>query len=293
MPLKGFICPDGEKVELEDCLKECRLGEECLTLPSRVSISKERDWSGVASTTQLLDGTMLAYLKLTQPYYVDPDSRAFMLQGNKHHRELEIVAKELGLAAEIPLSTDRDIFDLIEVRGNDLVLSDYKLWGSFKVAKVLGMQEVGKQPDPSGACYRSSGKWGKAGSPKMLPFFQRVPDKADNWEAELQLNRYRIMLEELGLTIHEMRIQATIRDGGLYMAYSRGVYRNIYMIPVKKLDNNIVKEYFDYKDSCLQWALKHGWDEPCNNQESWDGLRCERYCDVWEYCSKGRLARGE
>ena len=112
--LREFICPDGAHVPVESCLKGCRMGERCLTLPTLKLISKEREWNGVASTTQLLDGTMSAYLKLTKDYAVDPDSRAFMLQGTKHHKELEIVAKELGLPAEIPLSGDRDIFDLIE-----------------------------------------------------------------------------------------------------------------------------------------------------------------------------------
>lgn len=313
MTLVGFYCPDKEKVELEDCLKKCRLGERCLTLPTLVSISQERKWSGIASTTQLLDGTMLAFLKLTQPYYVDPDSRAFMLQGTKHHHELEQVAKDLGLASEIPMNIDRDIFDLIEFEDDYcvvnkttsvgitpldslkmercLVLTDYKLWGSFKVAKALGIEEVGKEPDPGGAVYKTTTKYGKAGNPKMIPVFKQVPEKADNWEAELQLNRYRLMLKELGVIIHKMRLQVTVRDGGLYIAYNRGVYKNIYKIPVRLLPDYHVEDYFNFKDICLKKALKDGWDEPCSIQENWEGKRCERYCDVSSYCPKGELMR--
>jgi len=290
--LKGFICPDGKKVEIQDCLSKCRLGEHCLTLPTLRLISQEREWKGVASTTQLLNGTMLEYLKLTNPYYVDPNDRAFMLSGTQHHKALSDVAQELELPAEVPLSVDRDIFDLLEI-DKGLVLTDYKLWGSFKIVKVLGITEVGKQPDPSGEVYKTSGKWGKAGSPKMINVFEQLPDKADNWEAELQLNHYRVKLEKLlesfKIKIDRLQVQATVRDGGLAMAKSRGVFRNIYKIPVKILDNQTVKDYFGYKDDCLKEALAHGWNEPCNKRESWEGRRCNGYCDVAMYCPKGKL----
>lgn len=114
MSLEAFVCPDKETIMVSDCLKQCRMKERCLTTPYLVHISTERGWNGIPSTTQLLNGTMLEYLKLTKPYSVDPDSRAFMLYGTIHHQALEIVAKRLGLPAEIPLNVDRDIFDLIE-----------------------------------------------------------------------------------------------------------------------------------------------------------------------------------
>ena len=290
MPLEGFYCPDGEKVQLEDCLKECRLGERCLTLPTLVSISREREWSGVASTTQLLNGTMLEFLKLTQSYYIDPDSRAFMLSGSKHHRELEQVAKDLGLAAEIPMSIDRDIFDLIEFEGKELILTDYKLWGSFRIAQALGIVECGKVPDPSGEVYKSSGKWGKAGTTKMVSAFTTDPARADNIDAELQLNRYRVMLEELGIRVDGMRLQVTVRDGGLYIAKNRGVYRNTYKIGVRKLDNDAVRLYFTTKEMNLRDALAAGeWNMPCTVSESWDGIRCARFCEVAQFCPKGQV----
>lgn len=289
--LIGFVCPDGDKITLTECMQSCRMKERCLTAPTLLLISKEREWNGVASTTQLLNGTMLEYLKLTKPYYVEPDSRAFMLAGSIHHEALEVVAKELGLAAEIALSIDRDIFDLIESEEDGLVLTDYKLWGSFKVAKVLGIVVGGKVPDPSGAMYKTSGKWGKAGSPKMVNSFKVDTSKADNWEAELQLNHYRVMLEDLGVKIQRLQIQATVRDGGTAISTSRGVGRKVYRIPVNLLDDEIVKDYFDFKRHCLKKALDKGWTEPCNPKESWDGIRCKSYCDVSDYCTKGQLLK--
>ena len=287
--LEKFQCPDKETILVPECLKKCRMQERCMTLPTLTLISQEREWSGVASTTQLLNGTMLEYLKLTKPYTVDPDSRAFMLQGTKHHKALETIAKELGMASEIPLSVDRDIFDLIEVEESQIVLTDYKLWGSYRVAKALGVTKVGTKPDPSGAVYKTTSKWGKAGEPKMVNIFTQIPANADNWEVEYQLNRYRVMLEELGVKVTRLQLQVTVRDGGLAIATSRGLDRNTYRIPIKLLPNQEVIDYFALKAENLNKALIYGWTEPCTPAECWDGNRCSGYCDVSMFCPRGQL----
>jgi len=292
--LTGFLCPDGEKTTLQDCFKACRLGDRCQEEPDLHMMSEEREWKGTASTTQLLNGTMLSFLKLTQPYWIDPDSRAFMLQGTRHHKELEIVARELGLATEIALNVDRDIFDLLVWQDKTLCLVDRKVWGSYHLATALGIVEVGKMPDPSGECYKSSGRWGKEGTPKMIPRFEQVPDKADNHETELQLNRYRILLKEkVGLNVGAMYLRVLVRDGGLYIAHNRGVYRNTYKVPIKFLPDTQVLDYFHFKADALKQALEEEhWEFPCSPEESWDGVRCKSYCEVWEYCPKGILIHG-
>lgn len=290
MPLQWFKCPDERVIKVEDCLKQCRLEERCLTLPTLTMIAQEREWKGIPSTTQLLNGTMYEFLKLTQPYLVDPDKRAFMIAGTKHHQNLEEFAKLLKLPAEIPLTIDRDIFDLLEPENGSWTLTDYKLWGSYKVAKSLGLVEVGKKPDPTGAVYKSSGKWGKAGDPKMVSVFQSMPQQVDLFNEELQLNRYRIMLEELGISIVRMQLQITVRDGGLAIASSRGITRNTYKIPIKKLDSIEVREYFRIKETKLLRALSEGsWEAPCDDRECWDGVRCKDYCEVSRNCPKGIL----
>ncbi len=294
--LVGFVCPDGVKVDLAQCFSECRLGDRCQEEPDLHLLGHEREWNGLASTTQLLIGTMYEFLRLTKEYWVDPDGRAFMLQGTKHHAEMESMAKELGMVAEIPLNFDRDIFDLLVWdKDKTLCLVDRKMWGSFKVAKALGIVEVGKQPSPDGECYKSSGKWGKAGSPKMVPLFDQDPGKADNWEAELQLNRYRVMLKEKsGLTVGIMYLRVLVRDGGLYIAKNRGVYRNTYKILVRVIPDHEVRDYFLYKGASLTAALAQGnWNSPCTDQESWDKIRCGEYCDVWEYCEQGRIVHSQ
>ena len=266
------------------------MAERCLTLPTLTLIGQEREWKGVASTTQLLNGTMMEFLKLTKEYTVDPDSRAFMLSGTQHHKGLEDIGRELGVASEVALSVDRDIFDLIEVENNEIILTDYKLWGSFRVAKAIGLSIVGKKPDPSGAVYKTTTKWGRAGEPKMVPIFQIIPENADMIETELQLNRYRVKLADLGVKVTRMQVQATVRDGGLAVAKGRGLDRNVYRIPVKELPNQFVTDYFANKNFCLMQALEQGaWSNPCTDQECWDGVRCAEYCDVRSYCPRGKM----
>jgi len=240
---------------------------------------------------------MYEFLKLTTPYAVDPDSRLFALLGTRHHELLEVSAKQLNLPSEIPLTTeDRDIFDLLEL-GEDgqWTLSDYKTWGSYKVAKAMGLIQTGKKPDPSGEVYKRSGAWGQAGSPKMVPVFQSMEQEVDNFEAELQLNNYRIkVMEKFGITITTLRIQATVRDGNTINADNRGVIHAGYMIPVKILPDEQVRQYFTRKRNDLLQALKQGkWSEPCNEQECWSGARCREYCEVWSTCSKGLLLHKE
>ncbi len=288
--LVWFRCPDNQVIEVKLCLTKCRMGERCLTTPYLRRISQEREWNGIASTTQLLNGTMMEFLKLTQPYIADPDKRAFMVQGSLHHESMEEMAKELGLPSEIALSLDRDIFDLLEPdESGGWTLSDYKLWGSYRVAKSLGIVEVGKQPHPTDT-YKSSGKWGKAGSPKMVPIFKQVTQQVDNWETDLQLNRYRVMLEERGIRINRMQVQVTVRDGGLAVAQSRGLFRNTYKIIIPELSNELVLSYFQDKADDLEKALADGkWSTPCSEKECWDSKRCEGYCDVAKNCVKGML----
>ena len=295
MPLEYFICPDKDVSPISSCMAKCRMGERCLTLPTLKLLSSERVWEGVPSTTQLLNGTMYEFLKLTVSYGVDPDSRAFMLAGTRHHAALEDVAKELGLPSEIALSVDRDIFDLLELdEDGGLVLTDMKLWGSYRVAKVLGLVETGKRPDPSGATYKTTSRFGTAGSPKMVPVFQSMPQEADNWDSEMQLNNYRVMLEDRGIPIKRMQLQVTVRDGGLQVARGRGVERNTNRIQEPKLDDDMVREYFSDKAAALIEAMNSGeWTLPCNDHESWDGTRCDRFCEVWHHCIKGQICHQE
>ena len=99
MPLVGFICPDGAVAPIADDLAHCRsCDHKCLTLPTLRYIAKERVWNGRPSTTQLLNGTMLEFLKITRDYTCDPgQDRIFALYGSALHALLAKEAEEMKL----------------------------------------------------------------------------------------------------------------------------------------------------------------------------------------------------
>ena len=244
------------------------------------------------STTELLNGTRLSFLKLTKPYTVDPMERAFALLGTRHHQRLEAVARKLNVLSEEKLKGEiSGIFDLLEPDELSVVeaylLTDYKTWGSFKVARALGLVES-KVPDPSGAVYRKSGSWGKAGTPKMVSIWTPNPEGADLFNEEMQLNNYRILVEECGFPVPRIQLQVTVRDGGTFIATDRGVDRKIYTIPIRRVADEEVKSYFEAKRQALLKALEAKMmPPPCSDYERWEGRRCKGFCDVAKFCSEG------
>lgn len=278
MPPKWIICPKNkETILIEDCIGHCT--DRCLTLPTIKAITQEREWTGNPSTTRLLNGTMLEFLKITKDYTVNPQNRAFALVGTKHHTMLKEIADELKLPSEISLGPDgHDVFDLIEPENDHWTLTDYKVWGSYRVARALGIVKSGKGKEAT---------------------FITDPGMVDLWETELQLNHYRVMLEKLGMKIGRMQVQVTVRDGGLQMAKTRGIDFNIGLIPIKRLDDMEVLNYFAWKKTKLLDTLEEYKNnpeylpEPCNDKESWDGNRCRGYCEVAQNCPKGIIEQGE
>lgn len=281
--LKYFICPDKSRVPVSQCLEHC--DHRCLSLPTLQLISSVRPWKGKASTTQCLNGTRYSYLQIVKDYAVDPFQSAFALLGTNHHRRLEQVAQKMNVLSEEKLSEEvTGIMDLLEPDGDEYILTDYKTWGSFKVALTLGVASR-KVPDPSGALYKQDSKYGKKGEPKQIDEFYVDPQKADTFETDMQLNNYRIMLEGCGFPIKSMRIQATVRDGGTLSAKDRGITQNIIMIPVQRIDDNIVTSYFTAKNKLLIEALEQKkLPPPCSPREQWGGRKCKGYCDVSEFC---------
>ncbi len=294
MPLRYFICPDKQKIEVKDCLKEggCRMGNRCATRSYLQLVAKERPWTGRPSTTQLIQGTLQAFFKLTKEYAISPDARAFMIHGTKSHTNLESSEDEFSLLEEKFDGPDVDITGISDVLEEELkksILADYKTSGSFKVAKALGFVTIDE--DIPGEVFKSGPR---KGQPKKRKILIRDLAKVDMWEWELQLNKYRIEFEKKGKKVDEMKIQCCVRDGNTYIARSRGVFRNIYYFKVKRLEDNYVLAYFKKKKEALLQALKQGhWEETCTAKESWDGLKCARYCEVSEFCPYGKFLTQE
>ena len=75
MPATQFICPDGNRVPILQCLQSCPQGERCMFLPTLRAIAKSlhRDITE-PTVTELIAGVRETYLKKTTDYAVSPQS---------------------------------------------------------------------------------------------------------------------------------------------------------------------------------------------------------------------------
>ena len=280
----GFIYPDGSKVSFED-IREGKVDiiKMGMSLPTLIEMSKERDPNRKPSTTELLVGTCEAFLKRTEDYYIDPQDRAFSLAGTMHHARLEQHQDERHLLEESLEEFDiTGIADLYDKENK--ILLDYKNTGSYKCSQLLGMN-YRKVPDPSGAKYKVSGRWGKKGSPKMVKDWYRDEGLADYGDWGWQLNWYRYLLERKGYEVSSMYIQVTLRDGGLRVSQERGLDRNIYLIEIPKYDDNVLENKFlKARDNLVHALETDSLPVKCSVEETWNGRKCEMYCEVRHLC---------
>jgi hypothetical protein len=130
------------------------------------------------------------------------------------------------------------------------------------------------------------------GDLKMIWVTRISADKGEARETELQLNRYRLFLEDAGMPVDRMQIECIVRDGGTWMATDRGVDRSMYLIPVRPLQDGDVRDYFERKGTALVSAVSFKQTPPpCTPEETWKGRRCLDFCDVWNFCDEGKKAR--
>ena len=94
------------------------------------------------------------------------------------------------------------------------------------------------------------------------------------------MNRYRLFFRDAGFPVDRMQLQVFVRDGGTFVAAQRGVTRNIYIIPVKRLPDTPVEYYFARKRQALLTALETGMVPGCTADERWQGKRCASFCPV-------------
>jgi len=294
MPTTHFICPDGEQIEIAKCLESggCRMGKRCATRPYLRLISYDREWRGV-SPSSAGNGPRLLYLKAVNDYSINPQDRVWAAFGTSTHNSLGMHRYINDVLSEEPLSDEKmrgiaDTLDVDESDPNSYVLTDYKTWGSFKVAKAMGLiiekKDVPILDAEGNPVLLKSGK--NKGKPKTKIESTRIldPAKADLKSEILQLNRYRIFFEKAGFPISRMEIQAIPRDGGTYIAKSRGIEDNLYIIPVPFMQDNEVHNFYDFLQSEVDEAFKTGYVRKCNDWESWEGRRCNGYCEVSEQC---------
>lgn len=86
MPATKFICPNGQRIRIADCLNNCPKGQRCMFLPTLRAVANSLDRKiSEPTVTELIAGVRETYLKKTSEYAVEPSSVLYALQGQAIH----------------------------------------------------------------------------------------------------------------------------------------------------------------------------------------------------------------
>ena len=282
MPATKFICPNGQRIRITECLRSCPNNQRCMFLPTLRAVAKSLDRKLTEPTvTELIAGTRETYLKKTTAYAVDPASVLYALQGQAFHSINELNTQDAILSEERLkddiTSGQFDLFGKI-IDADEGVLGDLKVTSSFKLMKALGIYKVKVD---TGEVYKSGLKKGQAKYRTELRF-DGVHDVLD-WA--IQLNYYRMLLEGAGFKVNRMYIQALCRDASLRIAQERGIDKPVYIIGINKISDHWLTRYFQHKAKLLRKAMEtRTLPAICSVRERWGNRKCLDYCAARENC---------
>lgn len=254
-----------------------------MSLPTLRAVAAQREWKGTPSTTMLLNGTRESYLKIIEEYPIKPKDMIWAIFGTGVHAALEQFSTEDDISEERifgPYSSGSP--DRYEKDTG--FLYDYKTYGSYKTAKVLGLK---KERIP---IYDKDGVQLKYKNGKLKYFDKWNIGHKSRLDLSTQLNDYRIKIEqELGFPVKKMFAEILTRDGGTFTAKGRGIDENAQLVKINKISDIWINRYMKAKADALHWALEsRETPPPCKYRETWGSLKCAKFCQVWEHCDVGQ-----
>lgn len=292
MPATQFSCPKcKQNVAISACLDHCIAGHRCMFLPTLRSVAESLNRNlDKPSVTELIAGTRETYLKKKSNYAVDPMAQLYALHGTAVHTlnenntgDKDNILTEERLENHIT-SGKFDLFGSI-ISMDDNTLGDYKITSSYKLMKALGFYKVDV---PTGEVFKTGFRKGQPRTRKEW----RTDGVRHMLEWAIQINYYRILLEEAGFTVNSMVVQALCRDYSLRVASERNIKRPLYLIKINKISDRWIKIYISIKAKRLTKAMKKNHlPNRCSVRERWHDKKCQSYCDVADYCPYGRMIK--
>ena len=280
MPATKFICPNGQRIRITECLRSCPNQQRCIFLPTLRAVADSLNRNIAEPTvTELIAGIRETYLKKTSAYAVDPASILYALHGQAIH-SINEQKTQGSILSEERLKDDitSGQFDLLGkiLDADEGVLGDLKITSSFKLMRALGIYKV---KIDKGEVYKSGLK---KGQPKFKTEL-RYDGVRDLLDWSIQLNYYRLLLERAGFKISRMYIQAICRDASLRIAAERGIDKPVYIIPINKISDHWLNRYFQHKAKLLREAIASKTLPPiCSFRERWGNRKCLGYCAARE-----------
>jgi hypothetical protein len=264
-----------------------------MSLNARIIAGNFRPYKGV-SPSMIAIGAWEMYLKTTIDYYLRPTESVWAILGTSTHGTLEDAGNkhdgpglnETGMMFKGDGLTMHGTSDhALQVSDKWWEVWDYKVTGSYKAMQYLGIhKDTEPVMDPKTGKQVKFKTGPRAGQLKTRNIFVTDKKYVDLKKETMQLNAYRLMYEQNNMPISRMYIEAIIRDGGLQMSTGRGVTKNIYVIPINFLDAEEVITAYTLKQKELDKAFGDKDYPKCSDEESWDGKKCEAYCDVRSVC---------
>lgn len=271
--IKNFRCPNGEIVMVNQCLHGCN--HPCLAPSTRIFASKTRSWDGKTfSVTQLIQPTLLSYLKLTAPETIAPMDCLQAGMGTAAHALLE-GCMPWNCIGEFRMVDDTGRItgqpDLVDLKHR--ILYDYKFVSAYSLAMMLGYERKG---------YYHEFKRGKRKGQKEWRYKLEPGGKPDYHGYDKQQNMYRILLKQNGIQIDKMILQAMAKEPDSQLKQLR-LDRRAYLIEIPKYDDDEMLAWFYDRYDKLMTAMQTK-TLPPKCEETWDGRRCENYCSVNMHC---------
>lgn len=278
-------------------------------------VMNERVYNGKISVTTCAKCPREYVFRNKFPYAVDPDQMAYSILGTNVHSALEDDSIFSELKMDIELDVDMSgILDLVFVHNDELILADYKTWGSYAVAKHVGLESIEVpmlDKDGNPVLYKSSrkGKYEK-GEPRLEKVWKRNPDTAENFGILMQLNMYRIMLERLLQSgkirilssegrplykVNALRVYCIIRDGNTHVARGRGIFSatDVVNVPIAKdqevltyhrTQSRYIKECMDKSEFATAREILRDPPRKGSKEETMNGYICRESCPVAYVC---------
>ena len=288
MSVTHFKCPDGSTYPIKDCLAHCPHKRRCMARPALMALADSIRDRGLTkfSTTELLKGTRELYLSRMYQYAIKPESLIAAFTGTGLHKiNEEAVQNESWVTVEQRLE-DEITSGQIDAYGyifsdDELAICDYKTTSGFKVMKALGVMSTDVETEQ---VYKTGPKRGQHKTVKKL-----TTDNAHlclDWL--LQQNYYRMLLEEHGMKVDAMYIQAYIKDSPVRLPV--GYQHSQFVIKLGKISNHWLKEWFGRRKERIEEAIRNEELPPkCSDKDTWNGTKCERFCDVAHLCRQHEI----
>lgn len=226
-------------------------------------------------------------MKIKKFYPVNPQDNIAAIFGTGIHAFLESHINDGQIAEQRLTSPDGSYtgqFDCYDKENQ--ILYDTKTYGSFKTAHLFGLV---KHEEPVLDENGNQKKY-KNGRKMVRRWFTRDGHRSC-FDVAVQLNAYRIMVEALGYPVKEMMVEVITRDSGSGQAIQRGVTEASQLALIYPISDSWVKMFMAAKSKALREAIeKDELPKPCSYRETWGGMKCQRYCNVWMFCELGRAA---